>query len=332
MKKFWIVFVIIALVVGGGFGLLWMSLMKLDDSVSIDGGALVWRVGGAFPEERDDSFMGQLRSGDEQTLAEVIFAVRRAADDDRITGMVMDLRGLQTDWAKIEEIRAALTVFRRAGKPIYAYFDGAGTREYALACLADAVYMSPEANLMVLGVTAELSFMKDTLDKLGMEADFIHVGKYKSAPERMTRQEASDPNREMINAIVDDRYAMLLDMLASGRKASSDQVAGWVDQGMFDAEDALAGGLIDGVLYYEELLDQHFTDDATTYLADYVLDRPDRQNARHTVGLIYATGGDHAWTQPLGQLPGQDRRQRDRGGRAPGGGRGSGHRRGDHAG
>ncbi len=290
MKKFWIVFLIIAVVVGGGFGMMMYSFSKLNDSVAIDGGVLIWQVGGSFPEESDRSFLGQVRNGEVLTLSNVVFSLYRAAEDERITGLVLDMRAVSTDWAKIEEIQEAIKVFKASGKPVYAYFDGAGTREYALAVVADEVYMSPEANLMVLGVTAELDFMKDVLDKLGMEADFIHVGKFKSAPERMTRTEASDANREMIAAIVDDRFEKLLAMIASGREVSTEVVQGWVDRGMFDSETAISMGLVDRALYYEEILDEHFAEEETTNLVDYVLDRPSLDDTEHTVSVVFATG------------------------------------------
>ncbi len=290
MKKFWIVFIVVAVLIGGGFGLLWFSLSNLEKSVSIDGGVLVWEVGGNYPEERDDSFWGQVRSGGELTMSEVLFSLYRAAEDDRITGLMMDMRGAAVDWAKIEELRSAVARFGEAGKPVVAYLDGAGTRDYALACAADRVIMSPEANLMVLGISAELAFMRDTLEKLGMEADFVHVGAYKSAPERMTRSSASDANREMINSIVDDRFEVLLDMLAGSRSTSRAQVAGWVDQGMFDAGGALAAGLVDTVMYFDEVFEERFPDDETTYLVDYSLDRPKPTTSEHEVAVVYVTG------------------------------------------
>ncbi len=290
MKKFWIVFLVVAVVVGGGFGMMWYSVSQLNDVVAVDGGVLIWRVGGSFPEERDDSFIGQMRGAEEITLSEVVFGLHRAAEDERITGLVMDFRSLGTDWAKIEEIRLAVEEFKSFDKPVYAYFDGASTREYALAVTADKVFMSPEANLMVLGVTAELDFMKDVLDKIGMEADFIHVGKFKSAPERMTRTQATDANREMITAIVDDRFAKLLEMFASGRDVSVEVAHQWVNRGMFDSKTALHEGLIDETLYYNDIFDEYFPDDETTFLADYILDRPDPTDSEHTISVVFATG------------------------------------------
>ncbi|MGD9549028.1 MAG: signal peptide peptidase SppA [Candidatus Krumholzibacteriia bacterium] len=290
MKKFWIVFAVVAVVIGGGMFMMWRAVSGLEQTVTIDGGVLVWKVAGDYPEERDDSFWGQVRSGAEPTCRDVLFALRRAAEDDRITGLVLDLQGLETDWAKIEEMQGAVADFRAAGKPVCAYLDAGMTRDYALACGADLVVMSPEASLMVLGVVAQLDFMKDTLGKLGMEADFVHVGRYKSAPERMTRSEASDANREMINAIVEDRYQALVDMIASARGVAPEVAAAWIDQGMYDAPAAVAAGLADTMMYWDELLDARFPDDPVTYLSDYTLDRSRSRGGLPKVALIDVSG------------------------------------------
>lgn len=310
MKKFWIVFIVISLFIGGGFGLLWFSLSNLEDTVSIDGGVLVWEMGGKYPEERDDSFWGQVRSGGEMTMPEVLFALYRAAEDERITGLLLDLRGAAIDWAKVEEIREAVQNFQETGKPVVAYMNAAGTRDYALAAVADRVVVSPEANLMVLGITAELAFMRDTLEKLGMKADFVHVGAYKSAPERMTRSASSDANREMITSIVDDRYEALLDMLASSRGVEKDVVSGWIDQGMFDAGGAMAAGLVDTIMYFDEMMEDSFSDEDVTYLTTYSLDHPKRKTTDHEVAVVFITGvimpGESRFDNFQGKLAGSE--------------------------
>ena len=290
MKKFWIAFAVVAIVVGGGFGLLWYSFSRLEDTVRVAGGVLMWEVAGAFPEERDDTLWGQMRDQGELTLRETILALGRAAADDRITALVMDLQGLDADWAKIDELAAAVGEFRDAGKPVWAYLDGAGTRDYALAARADRIVMSPEANLMILGVSAQLEFLKDTLDKLGMKADFIHVGRYKSAPERMTRSEASEANREMVEAIVADRWDVLLGGLAVARGRERDEVAAWIDRGMFDAAAALAAGVVDTVGYWNDLMDGRFADEPSTDFRDYCRVRPKGRRPEHTVGIVHVTG------------------------------------------
>ncbi|MFN2370588.1 MAG: signal peptide peptidase SppA [Candidatus Krumholzibacteriia bacterium] len=309
MKKFWIVIVVLTVLIGGGLGSVWLLVRSLERSVSVDGGVLVWDVGGAFPEERDDSFWGQLQDGGELTLAETVLALDRAARDERVTALVMDLQGVQADWAKVDELARAVAAFRAAGKPVTAYLDGADTRGYVLAAHAGTVMMSPEATLMVLGVSAELDFMKDTLDKLGMEAEFIHVGRYKSAPERMTRREPSAANREMIEAIVADRWDVLLDQLAAARGRGRDEVAAWIDQGLFDAEAALAAGVVDTVGYWEDLIEDRYGDQDVTDFHDYCLDRP-RGGGGPTVGLVYVTGvimpGESRFDRFQGKLAGSE--------------------------
>jgi protease-4 len=310
MKKFWIVFAVISVIIGGGFGMLWFTMQNLEDTVAIDGGVLVWRVAGSFPEERDESFWGQIQGGGETTVTELIFTLNRAAEDDRITAMVMDMRALATDWAKIDEIRTAVTEFQASGKTVVAYIDNAGTREYALACLADQVVVSPEASIMVLGVKAELAFMKDVLDKLGMEADFVHVGAYKSAPERMTRTTASDSNREMITSIVDDRYNALVMMLSTSRNVGAQEVSGWIDQGLFDGPEAVAAGLADTIMYYDEVFEHHFADESITTLDDYRFASHKSVPDAKKVGLVHITGvimpGESRNDRLQGKLVGSD--------------------------
>ncbi len=311
MKKFWIVFGILVLLVGGGMFTMWRLVSSLESGPGpVEGGVLVWQAGGSVAEERDDSFVGRLRGGNEPLMREIVLAMRRARDDDRIHGMVLDMQGLEIDWAKLEELQEAVRDFRSSGKPVYAYLDAGMTRDYALAAQADRVVMSPEASVMVLGVVAELDFMKDTLGKLGMKADFIHVGKYKSAPERMTRDGASDANREMVDSIVDDRYAALVDMLAMGRGVDTPVAAGWIDQGMFDARDAVSQGLADTLMYWDDLLDTEFPDDPVTYLEDYVLEHPRARKESPRVALVQITGvimpGESKFDNLQGKIAGSE--------------------------
>ena len=102
---------------------------------------------------------------------------------------------------------------------------------------AERVALAPEGNLVVLGVAAELAFIKDTLDKVGITADFVSVGKYKSAPEQYTRAEPSDPSREMTESIVDARYQDLVAMLADSRRVAPDGARAGSTTGLFDAPD-----------------------------------------------------------------------------------------------
>jgi protease-4 len=289
MKKFWIVLVIVMLVFGGGLFAVWRFVRDLDMAPDVSGGLLVWHVDESYAEQRDDTFLAQARHGRRPVMRDLLFALDRAARDPRIEGLLLDIRRLPVDWAKVEELADAVRRFRDSGKPVRAYLEYAGNKEYALAVAADEVILAPEAGMMVLGVTAQLSFMKDTLDKIGVRADFVHVGKYKSAPEALTRSESSDANREMMEAIVEDRYQRLVATIAAGRNVPPGQVRAWIDVGLYDAPTALAAGMVDTVLTLEEIEEQHRADAGVTDLDDYLLSR-ERGRAAGRVALIYAVG------------------------------------------
>lgn len=310
MKKFWIVLAVLAVFVGGGVGLLWYAARGLEEHVAIKGGVLVWRVEGDLPEERDDSFWGQVRGGEGATFSETLFGLVRAAEDPRITGLVLDIRAADMGWAKLEELRAAVAAFGQRGKPSVAYLEAGFTPDYALATATGRIVLAPEANLMVLGLSAELAFLKDTLAKLGMEADFVHVGAYKSAPERMTRASASQANLEMVEAIVDDQFDALVDMLADGRGADHDQVTAWIDQGLYDGPGAVAAGLADTLLYYDAMLDAEFPGQDVTFLEDYLLESPKAGRAAGKVAMVFVTGvimpGESRFDNLQGKIAGSD--------------------------
>lgn len=295
MKRFWIGFLCVAVVIGGGMVWLGHLVNRLEPSMgartgaSATAGVLRWQVAEAYPEERDTDALAVVMRGRALRLRDVTFALTRAARDARITGLLLDIRTLPGGWAQVEELRDAVAAFARTGKPVIAWLEEGGEKEYALAMAAPRIVMPPEGSLFILGVSAELSFLKGTLDKLGMSADFVHVGRYKSAPEQLTRDSASAANREMIEAIVDDHYTQLVAGIAAGRRVEPAAVRGWIDAGMFDAAGALAAGLVDSVLALSDLEDAEFPDEDFVALEDYALGRR-RGRTAGTVALVPVTG------------------------------------------
>ena len=289
MKKFWIAFLIVAVVVGGGLGLLWKAATSLDSSVALDGGVLHWHASGSYAESAPEGFVEQLQYGASATFNELAFGIRRAAEDPDVEVLVVDLRGLVVNWAQLEELYEAVFEFRSSGKTLWAYIESGGNADFALACAADRVAMAPEGHVMVLGVAVELAFFRDTLAKVGLEADFLHVGKYKSAPEQLTRTEPSEANREMITALVDSRYELLVDLIARGRGRDPQTVKDWIDIGMFDGPAALAAGLVDTLLDGEDLLATLTIEDDAVDLDSYVSQsRGGRSD--HEIALVVAAG------------------------------------------
>jgi len=309
MKKFWIVFVIVAVLVGGGLGLLWRAATSLESPTAAKGGILHWQAAGSYPEGLSGDFMEQLQYGNATSLRQLVFGLKRASKDPDIKALVLDLRGLRVSWAELEEIYDAVTLVRESGKDVWACIESGGNADYALATAADHIALTPEGNLMVLGVAAELAFLKDTLAKAGLEADFIHVGQYKSAPEQLTRTGPSDANRAMTTSLVDERYHLLIDLIAQGREEDENTVKDWIDVGLYDGESALAAGLVDTLLDVEDLLADIYPDEEIADLDDYVR-AGKRGSSEHEIALIVAAGtintGESRRDGFQGQIMGSD--------------------------
>jgi protease-4 len=219
--------------------------------------ALVLQLEGDLPEQSPVDFpLPFLEDQQPPTIAETWQMLRNAAADSRIRAIVLEPRGLSVGWAKLEELRADIINFKKSGKPVYAFLRGAGTKEYYLATAADHVFMSPEDELDVKGLRADLIFLKGTLDKLGVEMEFEHVGKYKDAPDMFTKNGSSPETREVINQVLDQFFGDFVNTVAEGRKKSQDAVRQLIDNGPFIGKEALNGGLVDALLYEDQMYDQ----------------------------------------------------------------------------
>ena len=100
--------------------------------------------------------------------------------------------------------------FRKSGKPIYAYLKTPGAREYYLATAANAIYMDPEDELNLKGMRFELMYFNKTLDKLGVQVEIEHAGKYKDFGDMFTRTSMSPETKEVLTSVLDDLYGNLV--------------------------------------------------------------------------------------------------------------------------
>ena len=185
----------------------------------------------------------------------------------------------------MQELRDAVIDFRKSGKPVIAYLEFGGDREYYLASAADQVYLQPSSPLDLTGVASYEIFLRGTLDKLGVQPDFLRIGEYKTAPSQMTEKEMSPAHREMTESINRDTYDRLVSGIAEARKLTEDQVRELMDRGPLLASEAVAGKLVDGVAYEDEL------DDKVPALRedDEAVDQLEVDDYRRSRG--YASGG-----------------------------------------
>jgi protease-4 len=199
---------------------------------------------------------GALAERPAPTVAGVWMMLRKAAVDARIKAVVLEPESLGVGWGKLEEFRADLERFKKSGKPLYAFLKTPGAREYYLASAADRIYLGPSDWLNLKGMRVELMYFKNTLDKIGVDVQVEHDGKYKDFGDMFTRTSMSPETREVMTSVVDDLYSHLVGRIAQARQKTPDAVRELIDRGPFLANDALSAGLVDQLRYE----DQMFTD------------------------------------------------------------------------
>ena len=127
-------------------------------------------------------------------------------------------------WGKVQEIRDAVLDFRKSGKPVYAYLEYGGDREYYLATAADKVFLMPSTSLDLTGVATYELFLRGTLDKIGAYPDLHHIGDYKTAVNTFTEKGYTPAHKEMDESLNRDLYEQIVRGIADGRKKNEAEV------------------------------------------------------------------------------------------------------------
>jgi protease-4 len=219
------------------------------------GGYLALEVSGDVPEQPSSGLTGLFESRGPSVRA-LVEAVDRAGRDPAVKGLLLRVGSVDTGWARVQELRDALVRFRRTGKPSWAHLEFAGNREYYLATGCAKVAASPTAMLDVSGLAAEVTFYRGTLDKLGVEAQFEGVGKYKNAPNQFTEKGFTPPHREQMEALVGSLFEQYVRGVAESRGLKPEAVRSLIDRGPFEATEAKETGLVDELLYRDEVEDR----------------------------------------------------------------------------
>src|SRR4051812_14191801 len=245
-------FLVFVLVVVIGLALLF-SMFRHREPVVRDHSVLALKVEGELPDYVPETLSNRLFGNDTQSLTSLIEQLRKAKVDNRISGVLLEIKILMAGWGKAEELRGAIADFRTSGKPIYAYIEIGSNKEYYIATACDRVYVMPTGDLFINGLAADVMFFRGSLDKLGIYPDVFQIGKYKNAPDQFTRKEMSKEHREVINSILDDFFNRFINTVAEARQKSPEDVRALVDNAPLSAKDALGAGLVDGANYRDEV-------------------------------------------------------------------------------
>ena len=203
----------------------------------------------------DDPQRGYFFSRGPRTTAEWVRLIEKARIDDSIGGIILNIGRFGGGTATASEIRNALLRFKEDGKRIIVYSELLTGKGLLLASVADMIMMNPSGYLYFTGLRASISYYKGLLDKIGVEVEFVRVGRYKSAVEPFSFDSMSYSFKEEIDAILDDFQSFYLDGISQGRNLSKDDTKAIQDKGPFTASEALKNKLIDKIAYENEIDD-----------------------------------------------------------------------------
>lgn len=191
-----------------------------------------------------------------QTLTDILFALDDAIKDQRIAGVCLNLSGMKVSRVSAWEIRKKLEEVKKAGKKVVVYIDNAEIFEYYLASIADQIVMDPQGLIFLLGAIYGQTYYYNMLEKIGVGFDEWRFFKYKSAYEVLSRDKMSDPDREQLQALLDDFYALVREDVATSRNVSPDKFDSWINKNLdFLPDSALAEGLVDTLGRWEDIKD-----------------------------------------------------------------------------
>ena len=189
-------------------------------------------------------------------LLNVRQAIAEAKADGDIKGILLNLSAVQGGMASLTEVRDALLDFKKSGKFVAAYSDGMTEKSYYLASVADPIYLHPQGALEFNGLSSEVTFFKNLLDKSGIDVQIFRVGSFKSAVEPFFRTNFSDSARAQTVSYLNSINNDMIGRVAESRKIAGPRLHVISDSMLVhDAPDALRLGLVTKLGYYDEVLD-----------------------------------------------------------------------------
>lgn len=290
------------LIVGSGALMLLLFLLVLVLAIA---GPMVSRnsilivdLDGELRETPEDDLLSAITGDHAMTLRGLTDAIRGAAEDERIAGLLVRIKNPVVGVAQLQEIEEAMATFRATGKWNAAHLATAGEFSrgdgaYALAACADRVLLSPPGDINLVGLQTDVPFLKGLFEKLRIGVHFDKRYEYKNAANTFTHDKMTEAHREAAAALVDDLEQSLLEQIAARRHVTIDVAKEWVATGPHLGSAALEAGLVDALAYWDEALAEAEVvagrGDPFVELGTYA-SRVERHDSGPRVALIYGAG------------------------------------------
>lgn len=189
-------------------------------------------------------------------LRDAVAAIHRAADDSRVAGLIARVQLSAAAPGPVQELRDAISTFSDA-KPSLAWAETyPGTLSYYLASAFREVWMQPSGTVGLVGFATGATFLRDALDKAGIEPQYIARGEYKSAPNRFTQNSYTDAHREADTRMIESLLAQVRQAVSASRGIEAAEVDALADRAPLLRDDAVTGRLVDRIGFRDEAYDR----------------------------------------------------------------------------
>lgn len=182
----------------------------------------------------------------ERGILGALLTLDRARRDPEVAGVLLLVRGAGIGTAYAQEIRLAIANLRGSGRPVVCHIEDASEPELYACARATHTYLDPAGGARLMGTSSFPLYYGDALKALGIRADFVRIGRYKSAPEQYTRAGSTRPAREQRNALYGDVYHQRLSGFARDWKTTKSRVAALIDEGPYTTSELEARKLVRG--------------------------------------------------------------------------------------
>ncbi|HVO75287.1 MAG TPA: signal peptide peptidase SppA [Ignavibacteriaceae bacterium] len=234
---------------------------------------------------------------DSKTLLNLLDQIDAAKNDKTVSGIAINMSGLETSREMIWELRKKLKDFKSSGKHIIVYIDRTGISGYHLASIADKIVIDPQGLIILEGYLFGRSYYKETLDKLGVGFTELRYFKYKSANETFSRTSMSEADSIQWQEIINDFYAAAKNDICEGRKIPPAKFDSLVNSYVYLPFEAIKEGLADKIGRWDEVKEmiagmegseKNFTDPNS--LEEFKLPSDNYWGEKPKIAVIYAVG------------------------------------------
>jgi protease IV len=238
-------------------------------------------------------------------LNDILASLEKAADDDRIKGIYIDVTNVPAGMATVEEIRNGIIRFKESGKWVVAYSEIYTQKAYYVASVADEIWLNPQGMVEWKGLGSQVMFLKNMFEKLELEPQIIRYGKFKSAVEPLMLEKMSDANRLQTMTYMNTLWEKMLEGIAESRGKTTTELNNMAQAASIrKAAHALENGLVDKLFYKDQVLANlrerlgiEKEDDKIEFIAlssykDAKIDKKeDASGSKDRIAVIYAVGG-----------------------------------------